>query len=367
VTDDHIDRLLADFLDDVPAMTPHAHAAGRARLLATVGVAPAPATPVEEVAVIHALPTQPLRRSPPLRRAAPWLAAVTGVAAVAIGVVAVAPGTGAPSGSAPQQVASSQPSTAPAPVTGPLPALPAAPLNGAADLAAKSSDLKIPAGQVLHWQESRTDKASGRTESLDVWVQHDPRSPWVARTSNGDLESISAAGFEEKRPACTRDATGMTCPDPGPWAATPNNVATMSRDPKVLYDKLRAIVNAGPPAGATIAVTPAQDATNKLLTLIDDQLTVPADLRAALLRTLGYLPGITITANVTSTDGRPAVAIGWEVDNGNYRNELLLEPDTARPIEWRNVAIKAFNGHPAGQPFSSAIQTQSIVHELGAN
>jgi len=99
--------------------------------------------------------------------------------------------------------------------------------------------------------------------------------------------------------------------------------------------------------------------------LSDSTGAVPSDVRAALLRTLGYLPGVIVDPDAKTSDGRPAVSLSHKVDDGTYRNELLLDPATARVVDWRNVAIKAFNGWKPNQVFTSALQTEAVVSTLG--
>jgi DNA-directed RNA polymerase specialized sigma24 family protein len=59
-----------------------------------------------------------------------------------------------------------------------------------------------------------------------------------------------------------------------------------------------------------------------------------------------YLPGVTVTPDARTTDGRA-------------RNEVLLDPATARLLEWRSVAIKA------NQNLTSDLRTEAVVAELG--
>lgn len=359
--DEAVDGALRALYADVPAMDDEAFAAGRTRVLAAIEAAPPPDVVVDR---LTPTPARTSRRS----RAAPLLTAAAAVVVVAVGAVVLLPGDAAPTG--PTVASQPPPHGVPVPPAppGPLPPMPAAPHNAAGDLAAKVRDPAVPADQYRYWKESRTQAASasdpGWQDAIEVWIPADRGHPWLFRTPTGDLRNITAGAFEQQLGACRRDGRGVTCPDGGPWAATRENVAGMSRDPAVLYEKLRATVNAGPPAGTSVAITPTQDAVNKLLALISDAVTVPADLRAALLRTLGYLPGVTI-GEARTTDARAATMVSWDLDNGNYRNELLLDPATMRTLEWRNTALRAFNGYRPGQTFTSIVQTEALVPAMG--
>ena len=71
------------------------------------------------------------------------------------------------------------------------------------------------------------------------------------------------------------------------------------------------------------------------------------------------------TPGVRTATGRTAVALGYELDGGTYRNELLFDPATGRFVDWRNVAVKPFNGFKRNQVFTSAPRTEAVVSELG--
>lgn len=367
---DEIDEILATLGADVPAMDDHAFAAGRALLTAAITRArPEPAATVHPEPRVLELAPATRRRSPPLRRFAPLIGVAAAVTAVATGIAALLPNAGPASTTTPA-AAPRPPASTPEPIpTGPLPAMPAAPLNSAGELAALVHDPVLARGEVRYWSQTYTVAASAstqaRSQKIEVWQPFDRSYPWLTRVGDGQLEDLTPGAYRVQHGACQRDATGYLCPDLGPWAPTENNVAALPRDPAKLYAALRAGVNAGPPAGASIAVTPAQAAVNNLLGLINDAIVVPADLRAALLRTLGYLPGVTIDRDAHATDGRAVITIGWLLDGGNYRNELLLDPGTGRAVEWRNVAVRAFDGHQAGTTFVSYRQDEAVVHALG--
>ncbi len=381
--DEAVDAALRTLRADVAPMTPHAFVAGRARLTAAIGTA-IPAEPVTAPAepVVLALPAA-ARRSPPPRRAAPWLTAAAAVTAVAATTVALLPGSSSPVPGAanPIQAAGSgaprqtQPKTPPSPTAdplpnGPLPAMPAQPLNPAGDLAAVSSDLTLKPGEVLYLASTRTDApvagSPGGSLTIQLWVPADrTHSYWlVKRSSTGEIKGAPAGGSaEEKAPGGKFHGNTYTGPDESPWAPTPDNVAALSQDPAALYAKLRADVN-GPQAKP--GGDPTELAVSTLFTLIGDQYaTVPADLRAALLRTLGYLPGVTVTPNTHATDGRPAVTLSWHFGTQLMRTELLLDPATARPLELRTVATMTAKGFQAGQTSNSQVRTEAIVHALG--
>lgn len=367
--DDEFDRALGALRADVPAMDPRAFAAGRTRLQVAIG-APPTAAPAREpdAATTLALSPDLRRRSPPLRRAAPWLAVAAAVAVVAVGAVTFLPGDAAPPGG-PGATASPKPSpTSPADSTVAgrpgvaLPAMPAEPLNTAGELAGEVRDFALKPGEVRYVRSASTqaadDSGPGGTDIEELWIPYDREGEWmIRRTASGEIQGRSDKDFVEQRAAGGRFKDGAV------GSADPATIDGLSRDPAALYEWLRDKANA---EGGNSTLTAAQDAIGNVISMLADSADMaPADLRAALLRTLGYLPGITVTPGTTASDGRTAVAIGYELDDGTYRNELLLDPATARVVEWRNVAVKPFNGYKRNQVFTSTPQTEAVVTELG--
>jgi hypothetical protein len=366
VRDDEIDQLLGALRSDVPDMDPRAFAAGRARLLVAIGARPvAEAAPEPDGAVTLALPPDRRRRSPPLRRAAPWLAGAAAVAVVAAGAVAFLPDEAPPGGS--EATTSPQPSpsasvTEPPGPGDPLPPMPAEPLNTAGDLAEHVQTIEPRPGQVHYVRMARTqaggDGGPGGTEVEELWIPHDlVEGEWlVRRSADGEIQGRSDKDFVEDRAKGGRFESGWV------FQEDPANGPSLPRDPEGWYERLQAEAAEYTGDGQTAA----QQAIDTVISLLSDSTgAVPSDVRAALLRTLGYLPGVVVDPDAKASDGRPAVSLGYELDNGTYRNELLLDPATARVVDWRNVAIKAFNGWEPDQVFTSAPQTEAIVSELG--
>ena len=363
--DDEIDQALGELRADVPAMDQHAFAAGRARLVVAIG-APSMAAPVrepDETATIT-LPPDLRRRSPPLRRAAPWLAVAAAVAVVAVGAVAFLPGDTAPPGgpvgtAAPSASSSAEPSVDGRPGEA-LPPMPDQPLNTAGELADDVRDVELRPGQVRYVRSARTqavgDAGPGGTATEDLWIPYDRESDWLVRNAaSGEIQARNEEDFVEQRAKGGQFERGAL------WSQDPQTVAGLPRDPAGLYEWLRSETT-----GTSETVTAAQEAIGTVISMLADVTgTVPVDLQAALLRTLGYLPGLTVTPDARATDGRPAVAVGHAVDDGLYRNEILFDPATAHVIEWRNVANKPFEGFERDQAFTTDLRTEAVVSRLG--
>lgn len=373
--EDEVDAALRTLCADVPAMDPRAFAAGRARLNTMIGEAPVAGTgAAAPEPVVVALPPSTRRRSPP----APWLVVAAAAAVVAVGTV----GTVAlrPSEPATTTVGAAGTPTAAAPVTegylpdGPLPAMPARPMNRAGNLAAKASDVTLKPGEVLYVNNATTsppsDLGPGGALTYEYWIPRDRNASWLLRrTSTGDVKGGPAGGQDEQRVnGGTFEGNTYEVPEDSAWSPSPNNVAALPRDPAVLYEKLRAEVNATPPADAPkrVSLTPAARAADIVFTLLaDPSTTVPADLRAAMLRTLGFLPGITVRENARFADGQPVVVVSWQLRGGQSRTELLLDPATARPVVYQDVATAPVPGVRPGQAIWSSVSNRAIVHALG--
>jgi len=363
--DDEIDQALGELRADVPAMDQRAFAAGRARLVVAIG-APSMAAPVrepDETATIT-LPPDLRRRSPPLRRATPWLAVAAAVAVVAVGAVAFLPGDTAPPGgpvgtAAPSASSSAEPSVDGRPGEA-LPPMPDQPLNTAGELADDVRDVELRPGQVRYVRSARTqavgDAGPGGTATEDLWIPYDRESDWLVRNAaSGEIQARNEEDFVEQRAKGGQFERGAL------WSQDPQTVAGLPRDPAGLYEWLRSETT-----GTSETVTAAQEAIGTVISMLADVTgTVPVDLQAALLRTLGYLPGLTVTPDARATDGRPAVAVGHAVDDGLYRNEILFDPATAHVIEWRNVANKPFEGFERDQAFTTDLRTEAVVSRLG--
>lgn len=377
MTDDDVDRLLSEFRDDVPELDQRVFAAGRARLLAHVG-APRPTAvePIDDDPVVRPLPPNRRRGSP---RGLVIASVAAGVALIAVGALVILPDESNPGPAAgpPTTAPSTAPSTTAPPESAPsanpspgrpgdpMPAMPDEPLNSAGDLADEAENLTVPPGQVHYVRLARSQLAStdnqGGTDVIETWIPADRGGEWMLRrTASGSLQGRPENDFEEKRAPGGRFEDGDA-----PWWVTPDTVADWPRDPEALYEKLRTKANAPLPEGVGTTQTSTEDAIGEVFSMLADGAGgLPADLRAALLETVGYLPNVTVTPDGTTTDGRPAVVLAYPIEE-QYRNEILLDPDTARPVEWRNVALKAFLGYEPGQTFTSEAYTESIVSKLG--
>lgn len=101
------------------------------------------------------------------------------------------------------------------------------------------------------------------------------------------------------------------------------------------------------------------------LVFIADKLrtgVVPADVRASLYKALAGIPGVEITDDQATLDGRTGVAFGRDESNG-LRQEIIIDPTTGQLIGEREVVLKegVYPGVPAGAVSESTSVSTSIV------
>jgi len=94
---------------------------------------------------------------------------------------------------------------------------------------------------------------------------------------------------------------------------------------------------------------------------------VPADLRAALYQALAGIPGVEITDNQATLDGRTGVAFGRDESNG-LRQEIVIDPTTGQLIGEREVVLRVgvLPHVPAGTVSGSTSVSTSIVDSAPA-
>ncbi|TVT23587.1 hypothetical protein FNH05_32910 [Amycolatopsis rhizosphaerae] len=263
----------------------------------------------------------------------------------------------------------------------------AASLGSAADHVG-SSDPAVGPGQyrylVTHtWGVTTATTANGRDfvylqeEVRETWVPADQSREWMERrTTTGNRQWLvgteaeaRAAGAVSDKPAWTdgvrKAACGdfyadtehrqPLCPRPGNWQSpTPSWLASLPRDPQELYRRLRADAPHNSLGDSEILVY-AADALHTGL--------VPADLRSALYRALGYLPGLEITDRVANLDGKQGVAYG--ISDGKVRWDLIIDPATGAFIGERGLALESSNGVPQGTVTGWSSMTSTVVNGLG--
>lgn len=348
-SDDELDRALAALRSDMPT-DERALGDARAELLLAAGA------PADFQSTVDARPSRGWLR---------WAVAASVVAVLVAGLLVVQTmriGDRAPTASAA-----------------------AAQLNSAADKIGASDPAQGPTqfryvGTHAWWMASTSvnqQSFSYLAENLlETWVPADQKQDWLWRRDvtgkrkwlQGTEEQARAAGYPiddaawpegEWRAPCgdwfAKDEGKQPCADPGSWQRpTPEFLAGLPRDPDQLFNRLKADAPENKRGHAEILVY-AADALRSGL--------IPADLRAALYRALGKLPGLEITEQVANLDGRKGTAYG--VNDGNIRQEIIVDPATGEFIGERETAAKDLDGLPAGTVMTYTSVTTSIVDTMG--
>ena len=342
-SEDELDRVLLTLRADE---SPDERAFGRAKaeLLAAASAG---------VSAVPALPVEPGRSR---RRWGWWAAAVSTVAAVAATLLVL------------QLVRQDALPSAAA----------AARLNAAADNIS-SVDPRLSPGQYRYiathaWWMVGMDKYSYLGENLiETWVPVDERQPWLMRREAtgarkwvvGTEEEARADGmpvdettpWEDQQAPCgdwnAENEGRKPCTQEAGWQ-TPNTafLASLPRDPQELYDRLLDDVG---DRGEAHIVTYVADVLRSGL--------VPADLRAALYRALGKVPGLEITEETANLDGQKGTAFGI-VEDGQ-RHDVIIDPATGQFIGERQIAADGFDFLPKGTLMGYTSVTTAVVDGIG--
>jgi hypothetical protein len=146
------------------------------------------------------------------------------------------------------------------------------------------------------------------------------------------------------------------CERPGSWQnPTQEFLASLPSDPKQLYDRLRSDAgNRGIHPDTQVLVL----ATDALGTGV-----LPAKVRANLYRALAFLPGLAITDQEATLDGRRG--IGFGLSRAGERDEIVIDPATGQCIGGRRVLTKAKYDLPAGTVISYSSTSTAVVDKMG--
>lgn len=131
-------------------------------------------------------------------------------------------------------------------------------------------------------------------------------------------------------------------------------LADLPRDPDPLLERLRQDT-----AGQ------GKSPNGQLLVYMGDLLRthqVPADLRAALLRSLALVNGVDVAEEETTLDGRSGVALSYTETSG-LRSEIVLDPQTGELIGERQVVTEELGGIPAGTAYRWTTSRATVVDE----
>ncbi|MBC6446926.1 CU044_5270 family protein [Actinokineospora xionganensis] len=350
-SEDELDTALSR-LNSAVRTDAHALARARAELMAAAGGPEQGST----------MSTQTSR---PKRRWVRWAAPAAAVAAVVAGLLVAQ--TVSFNGNPPGAVAA------------------AAELNAAADRVG-ASDPPVGPGQYRYVGTHAWWMGMGAPEGkmlavleenlIEQWAPAEFDQEWMQRrqvTGNhkvlvGTEEEVKASGMlggrrpgqGEKRARCgdfyAADEGREPCTREGAWQVpTPAFLASLPKDPRQLYDRLRA---------DTEGRGPGPD--EEMLVYVADVLrsgTVPAEIRANLYRVLAMVPSIEITDRAANLAGKVGVAFG--IGDEEDRMEIIIDVATGQFIGERKTAGDDIDGIEPGTVISFTSVETAVVDKIG--
>jgi RNA polymerase sigma-70 factor (ECF subfamily) len=132
-----------------------------------------------------------------------------------------------------------------------------------------------------------------------------------------------------------------------------SDYGALPRDPQQLLAKIHEFNGAAGPS-------PDGEALVWIADLLRNG-TVPADLRAALYDAAAAIPGVTVTEEQATLDGRTGVAIGRDESVNNIRQDIIIDPSTGQFIGERQVVLSGNGDVPAGTVTASTTVTSTVV------
>lgn len=336
---------------DLPERNPHDVIRGRAALLRAIDAPSAPPAP----------------RHP--RQRWIWVGSAVAATCALTGVLVFGGALGAPGGADPAA---------------------AAVLGSAAAAARSVTDPAVGPGQYLEVRTDAVYAASGATiadsdrarqenggnlqegdatsylesEISALWVPSDRSADWTwiqcgrhpVETFGARSETFAAenAGYDSD---VRRDAPGGRVESGGYLGGMDaEQLAALPRDPALLLQK---IYDDNGTAG------PSRD--GEALVWIADRLrsgTIPADVRSLFYATAALIPGVTITEEQATLNGRTGTAIGRDEDASGFRQDIVIDPDTGAFIGERQVVLSPVADMPAGTATGSTSVTTTVVDSV---
>jgi hypothetical protein len=241
-------------------------------------------------------------------------------------------------------------------------------LNTAADAQIRSVDVPVPAGKYRYLSTHAISMGGTNSASAlfgnreETWIPAGLDDDWHRLNTDtgertrlvGDDPMLEIVGEPQRQsaPCGTFDGGESFCTGRGSWQVpTSAFIAELPRDPDRLFDLLR---DATEDRGV--------DPDLEVLVYISDALRrgmLPADLRAALCRTLAKLPGLRITEKLATLDGRTGAALG--IAAAGERTDIVIDPRTGDFIGERRVLTEEQAGVPAGTVVGSTTVRYDVV------
>lgn len=204
----------------------------------------------------------------------------------------------------------------------------------------------------------------------ELYVPADRSDDWVSiRCTRAPFQSFGprseafaeqeAAAHEEYEPDTIRrfpggiTFSGVTIGGYHDGLHSSDDYDALPRDPRRLLDKIYELNgNSGQSRDGQAL---------EWITSALEQGTAPADFRAALYKAAAEIPGVEITEDQATLNGRTGIAIGRLETADNVRYDLIIDPETGQFIGEREVTLDGYASFPAGTARSWTAVTTTVV------
>ncbi len=207
-----------------------------------------------------------------------------------------------------------------------------------------------------------TDQMYIPADRNDDWVWFRPVSQPYGSFGPGS-QAASDANFASIYAEYGKDHVEKLRAPAGRWYSgdsqvSPEALSDLPRDPHQLLNFIYR---------TTLGSGPSKD--GEALVFIADRLrsgVLPADVRASLYQAAALIPGVEFVEDQATLDGRTGTAIGRVETNGNFRQDIIVDPDTGLFIGERSTQLTDQYGVPANTATSWTTVTTTVVAEAPA-
>ena len=246
------------------------------------------------------------------------------------------------------------------PGPGPAAATAAQVLNDAAQTTIQTADPVVKPGQYLKidstnlWGSFSTEQDGSQyqwldTEKMTMYIPANRDDEWVWERSGripttffdeASKEYAQRTQMGAKDEVLRGEKGAFYGPGTESWVPSPSYLDALPRDPRLLLDDIY-----------QKTVGKGQSVDGEALVFIADLLrtgVVPGELRAALYKAAALIPGVTVTDEQATLDGRKGIAIGRVEGFSHFRQDIIIDPKNGLPIGERQVLTEPLGTMPAG-------------------
>ncbi|WP_020669813.1 CU044_5270 family protein [Amycolatopsis nigrescens] len=241
-----------------------------------------------------------------------------------------------------------------------------------------SSDPVVAPGQyryfakhawAMHSTGDDDKKFSYLNESVtEYWMPFDQNQEWLMRSGStgkriwvvGTEQEAIANGVQFSPPSSPEEKRAprgeFYGPIEGAWQQpNPKFLAELPKPPRQLYDRLRADTE-----------DRGKDPDLEMLVYVADALRtgrVPAEYRNTMYQALAMVPGLQVTPDVRTLDGRIGTSLA--IEKAGVRQQIIVDPATGQLIGERETELEDRGASPAGSVSSEANYEYGVATEIG--